>query len=102
MSAFRDPPIAHGHRTLTAIVGILGVLLAGIAYLATAYSVGAMDQTKEGYQSVLSQLARAVAGDGIFYYLAVGSALSVLCLSANTSFVDFPRLCRMVATDGFL
>ncbi|ACL59060.1 APC family permease [Methylobacterium nodulans] len=102
MSAFREPPVKHGHRTLTAIVVILGSLLAGIAYLATAYRVGAMDQTQGGYRSVLSQLASAVIGEGVFYYVAMGSLLCVLALSANTSFVDFPRLCRAVAQDGFL
>lgn len=102
MSAFRDPPVTYGHRTLGAIVLILGVLLAGIAYLATAYGIGAMDQTKDGYRSLLSQLAGAVLGNGIFYYVAIGSLLCVLALSANTSFVDFPRLCRMVAENGFL
>jgi amino acid transporter len=102
MSAFRDPPVRYGHRTLTAIVVILGVLLVGIAYLASAYSIGAMDQTQNGYRSVLSQLAAAVLGNGIFYYVAVGSLLCVLALSADTSFVDFPRLCRVVAQDGFL
>src|SRR6185312_10808812 len=30
------------------------------------------------------------------------SALAILCLSANTSFVDFPRVCRLVAEDDFL
>ncbi|HLH10707.1 MAG TPA: APC family permease [Methylovirgula sp.] len=102
MSAFREPRVAHGHRTLSAIVGILGVLLAGIAYLAVTYKIGAMDQTQAGYRSVLSQLAGAVIGNGVFYYVAIGSLLCILALSANTSFVDFPRLCRMVAQDGFL
>ena len=102
MSAFRDPPVKYGHRTLAAIVGILGVLLIGIAYLVTKYRIGAMDQTRPGYRSVLSQLAGAVVGNGTFYYVAMGSLLCVLALSANTSFVDFPRLCRMVAADGFL
>jgi hypothetical protein len=32
----------------------------------------------------------------------MASVLSVLCLSANTSFVGFPRLCRLVAQDEFL
>jgi hypothetical protein len=80
----------------------LGILLAGIAYLAMSYGIMAMDQNKPGYQSVLSQLAAAVVGRGIFYYVAIASALIVLCLSANTSFVDFPRLCRFVAQDEFL
>lgn len=102
MSAFREPSLKYGRRTLMAICGILGALLAGIAYLATAYRIGAMDQTKDGYQSVLSQLAQAVAGRGALYDVAIGSLLCVLALSANTSFVDFPRLCRMVAQDGFL
>jgi len=102
MSAFKDPTVRYGHRTLTAIVVILGMLLAGIAWLATAYGIGAMDQSREGYRSVLSQLAAAVVGNGVLYFLAMASLLCVLALSANTSFVDFPRLCRMVAEDGFL
>ncbi len=32
----------------------------------------------------------------------MGSILIVLSLSANTSFADFPRLCRAVAEDGYL
>lgn len=102
MTAFKDPPVRHGRRTLAAICLILGLLLGGIAFLSARYRIGAMDQEKDGYQSVLSQLAHAVVGDGVFYYIAVGSLLCVLALSANTSFVDFPRLCRMVAEDGYL
>ena len=102
MSAFREPREKYGHRTLTGIVVILGMLLVGIACLVRTYGIGAMDQTRAGYQSVLSQLAHAVAGDGVLYHLAIGSLLCVLALSANTSFVGFPRLCRTVAADGFL
>ena len=39
---------------------------------------------------------------GVIYYVAIGSLLAVLCLSANTSFVGFPSLCRLVARDGYL
>jgi amino acid transporter len=102
VSAFKEPVVKYGHRTLTVIVVVLGILLAGIAYLAKGYGILAMDQEKEGYQSVLSQLAAAVVGNGVLYYVAIGSVLCVLALSANTSFVDFPRLCRLVAQDGFL
>ena len=102
VSAFRDPTVKHAHRTLTWIVLILGLLLAVISYLAPVYRVGAMDQTHPGYQSVLSQLAGAIVGRGVLYFTAIGSLLAVLCLSANTSFVDFPRVCRLVARDGYL
>ena len=102
VGAFRQPVVKEAHRALTAIVAILGMLLAGIIYVAQAYAIGATDQTKPGYQSVLSQLAGAVAGHGAFYYVAMGSLLCVLCLSANTSFTGFPRLCHRIAQDGFL
>ncbi|OWV85484.1 amino acid transporter [Rhizobium sp. N122] len=102
MGSFRQPVMRNAYITLTVIVVILGLLLSGVAAIATTYKIGAMDQTKAGYQSVLSQLIAAVAGHGAFYYIAMASLLSVLCLSANTSFVGFPRLCQMVAADGYL
>jgi amino acid transporter len=102
VSAFREPPVRHAHGALSVIVIVLGLLLLGIAHLAQAYGIMAMDQTKDGYQSVLSQLVGAVYGRGWFYYVTIASILAVLCLSANTSFVDFPRLCRLVARDRFL
>ncbi len=102
VSAFRDPTVKYAHRTLAAIVGVLGLLLAGIAYLAHGYGIMAMDENQPGYQSVISQLVAAVTGRGWLYYVTIASVLSVLSLSANTSFVGFPRLCRGVAADGYL
>jgi amino acid transporter len=99
---FKQPTVPNARRTLTAIVALLGLLLGGIAYLARAYHVGAMDQEQPGYQSVLSQLVGAVAGRGAIYYVTLASILAVLALSANTSFAGFPRLCRIVSEDGFL
>jgi len=100
--AFRDPVVKLAQRTLTAIIAILIVLLAGIAYLVRVYQIGATVPGQPGYESVLSQLTAAVAGKGAFYYLTIGSVLLVLALSANTAFADFPRLCRVVAVDGYL
>jgi hypothetical protein len=102
VSAFREPTVKNAQRTLTGIVAILALLLLGIGYLARAYHVAAMDQSHPGYQSVVSQLVGAVVGRGLIYYLTLGSVLAVLCLSANTSFVDFPRLCHLLAKDDFL
>jgi len=102
VGAFKDPAVQHAHRTLAAICIVLGLLLLGVAYLAQSYGVTAMDQTADDYQSVLSQLVGAVWGRDWLYYVTIGSVLAVLCLSANTSFVGFPRLCRLVASDGYL
>jgi amino acid transporter len=102
VTAFKEPPVRHARMTLTVIVAVLAMLLGGIAYLARAYHVGAMHQEEPGYQSVLSQLTAAVVGRGWVYYVTIGSLLAVLSLSANTSFVDFPRLSRLLAHDDFL
>ena len=102
VSAFREPGVVYARRTLTAIIVLLAMMLAGIAYLCWAYGIGALPENQPGYDSILSQLTAAVVGRGWFYYVTIGSILSVLALSANTGFADFPRLCRVIAQDGFL
>lgn len=101
VKAFREPTGQNARRTLTVIIIILMVMLSGIAYLASAYQIGATDPVKN-YESVLSIMLRAVAGKGAFYWVSIGSILLVLSLSANTAFADFPRLCRIIAMDGYL
>jgi amino acid transporter len=100
--AFREPTSENARKTLTIIIGLLIILLAGIAWLVRAYGIAATDPGATGYQSVLSMLIAAVAGKGAFYYLTIAGILLVLCLSANTAFADLPRLCRIIALDGYL
>jgi amino acid transporter len=102
VKAFREPTAGNARRTLGVIIGLLIVMLAGIAYLVKAYGIAATDPGAPGYQSVLSMLVAAVAGKGIFYYVTIGSILLILALSANTAFADFPRLCKIISQDGFL
>jgi amino acid transporter len=102
VKAFREPTVKNAQRTLTVIIFLLAVLLAGISYLVKTYGIAATDPGQRGYQSVLSMLTAAVFGKGIFYYLTIGSILVVLSLSANTAFADFPRLCRSIAQNNYL
>jgi amino acid transporter len=102
VNAFRAPTQKNAKRTLTIIIVLLMVFLAGIALLCRAYSIAATDPTGAGYQSILSQLISAVMGRGWFYYLSIGSILAVLALSANTSYADFPRLTRAIADHDYL
>ena len=99
---FREPSVPNARRTLTVIVAILSLFLLGVAYLCSVYHIGAMDEQQPGYQTILSQLVAAVAGQGVFYYVAIASIFIVLTYSAQTSFADFPRVCRLLAEDGFL
>jgi amino acid transporter len=102
VQAFKEPVVNFARRTLTLIVAILILLLIGIAYLVAAYHITATDPGAPGYQSILSMVTEAVVGRGVFYYVTIAAILLVLCLSANTSFADFPRVCRTVSQDGFL
>jgi amino acid transporter len=102
VNAFREPTQKNAKRTLTIIIVLLMIFLAGIALLCRAYSIGATDPGAAGYQSILSQLTAAVMGRGWFYYVTIGSILAVLALSANTSYADFPRLTRAIAMHDYL
>src|SRR5467141_4655061 len=102
VKAFREPGVKNAQRTLTVIIFLLAVLLAGISYLVKIYGIAATDPGQPGYQSLLSMLIAAVFGKGVFYYLTIASILFVLSLSANTAFADFPRLCRAIAQNNYL
>ena len=100
--AFKEPTSKWARLTLTIIIGILMVMLLGIAYLAPKYGVAATVPGEPGYQSVLAQLLAAITGQGWFYWTSIVSILVVLSLSANTAFADFPRLARAIALNGYL
>src|SRR6202521_498231 len=51
VKAFRDPAVKNAQRTLTVIIFLLAVLLAGISYLVKAYGIAATDPGQPGYQS---------------------------------------------------
>jgi amino acid transporter len=100
--AFREPTRKNAKITLTIIIVLLAILLAGIALLCRAYGIAATDPEGKGYESVLSMLTRAVMGHGWFYYVTIASVLLVLALSANTAFADFPRLTRAIANNDYM
>ncbi len=102
VNAFREPTQKNAKRTLTIIILLLAIFLAGIALLCRAYDIAATDPNGSGYQSVLSMLISAVMGRGWFYYVSIGSILAVLALSANTSYADFPRLTRAISQRDYL
>ncbi len=103
VGSFRDPQGVNARRVLTVMACILAFLLAGVAYL--AYATHATPYVA-GYPSVLSEISRAVFGDGllghILYALVQISTAAILFTGANTSFNGFPALANFVAEDRFL
>ena len=103
VGSFRDPQGVNARRVLTVMACILAFLLAGVAYL--AYATHATPYVA-GYPSVLSEISRAVFGDGItghiLYALVQISTAAILFTGANTSFNGFPALANFVSEDRFL
>jgi len=103
VNVLRKPQGPNARRVLTAMACVLGFLLAGTGYL--AYATHAAPYLDE-YPSVLSQIARAVFGNGIvgnvLYVLVQASSAAILYTGANTSFNGFPALASFVAEDRFL
>jgi len=95
--AFKPPEAQNAARTLTIMALLLGVIFVGITLLAQAYGIVVNEQ-----QTLISQVAQAVFGDGALYiYFQVSTAL-ILILAANTGFNGAPRLAQILAIDGYL
>ncbi len=95
--AFRKPESRNAGITLIIMGVLLTSMFVGITYLA-----GALHIRPSGSESVVSQIARIVLGNGWLYLLLQSSTTLILILAANTAFADFPRLASFVARDGFL
>ena len=103
VNVFRAPQGYNARRVLTMMSLILGFLLAGVAWL--AYVTHATPYVAE-YPSMLSEITRAVFGQGLIgnslYFLVQASSAAILFTGANTGFNGFPALASFVAEDRFL
>ena len=98
ITAFKEPKSANAAKTLTAMSSILVVLFLSITFLSRH-----IQAVPSHHETIISQMARTIFGEGNILYLAViaGTAL-ILLMAANTSYADFPRLAALQAADGFL
>jgi amino acid transporter len=99
-----NPPEGRNARTVLATEGlILGVLVAGISWL--AHTTHATPRIL-GYPTVLAQEAQAVFGSTVvghlLFLLVQLATMLILYTGANTSFNGFPFLTSYVAGDSFL
>ena len=97
--AFKPPESRNAAATLGVMAALLGVLFIGITLLAVRFGISPIEVPK---QTVISQIARNVYGDGVLFYLFQGFTAVLLFLAANTSFNAFPRLLAILAIDGHM
>ncbi len=103
VGAFNPPEGRNARKVLIAEGIILGVLVAGIGWL--AHATHATPYTA-GYPTVLAQEAQIVfghtfIGQAMFYLVQLATML-ILYTGGNTSFNGFPFLTSYVAGDSFL
>ena len=96
--AFRRPQARNAAATLGTMGAIAAALFLGISWLAT--HIPGITVSHE--RSVVAQIAHAVFGGGIGFYVVQGFTAAILILAANTAYQDFPRLASILARDGFL
>jgi len=97
ITAFKEPRTRNAANTLVWMSAILLTMFLGITYLSVQISaVPAHEET------VISQLARTIYGEGPLYLLILASTTIILLMAANTSYAGFPRLAALQAADGFL
>jgi amino acid transporter len=103
VGAFRPPEGINARRVLMTEGIILGVLVAGISWLAHATH---STPYVSGYPTVLAQEARQVFGHSIYgqvlFFLVQAATMLILYTGGNTSFNGFPFLTSYVAGDSFL
>jgi amino acid transporter len=103
VNLFRKPEGPNARRVLTIMATILGLLLAGVAWL--GYATRSVPFTA-GYPSMLAEIGRAVFGHGlignVLFFLLQAASAAILYNGANTSFNGFPALTHFVAEDQFL
>ena len=96
--AFRRPQARNAAETL-AIMGTIGItMFLGISWLATHIP----GTTASEMRSVPAQIAHAIFGGGIGFYVVQVFSAAILILAANTAFQDFPRLSSILARDRFM
>lgn len=103
VGAFRPPEGRNARKVLITEGMILGMLVAGISWLAHATHA---TPRESGYPTVLAQEAKLVFGHGflgqaLFLLVQAATAL-ILYTGGNTSFNGFPFLTSYVAGDSFL
>jgi amino acid transporter len=96
--AFRRPQAKNAADTLAMMGAIAIAMFLGISFLAT--HVPGITVSEE--RSVVAQIADAVFGGGIGFYLVQAFTAAILVLAANTAYQDFPRLSAILARDRFM
>jgi amino acid transporter len=103
VALFKAPEHTNAKRTMVIMSTLLGSLVLGVSWFAShIHAVPFEDESP----TVISQIAKAALGPGIFgsvmFILVQAATMLILFAGANTTYSAFPLLCNFVASDGYL
>lgn len=103
VALFQQPEHVNARRTLFIMSTLLGTLVLGVSWF--AHRIHAMPY-ESGTPTVISQIAKAIVGDGAFgsfmFVMVQLATMLILFAGANTTYSAFPILVNFVASDGYL
>jgi amino acid transporter len=94
---FKPPEWRNAITTQAWMVTILSAFFIGTTILAHEFGI-VPSQT----QTVVSQIAKTVFGENVFFYIVQAATVFILVLAANTAFADLPVLASVMARDSVM
>jgi amino acid transporter len=94
---FKPPEWRNAITTQAWMVSILSAFFVGTTILAHQFGIVPSES-----QTVISQIAKTIFGENIFYFLIQGATVLILVLAANTAFADLPVLASVMARDSVM
>lgn len=99
MRILKPPESRNAAFTMGLMAIIFTSIFLGLGFLTT--HVGLIPDPEER-ETVISQFAHLIVGNGWYYQIVQASTALLLLLAANTAFVGFPRLSFVLAVDRFM
>lgn len=97
VSAYKSPVLTRAVVGMLIMTTLSIIMFAGVTFIAAKTHI-----YPNLTESVLSQVARQVLGNGILYYFLQASTCLILLMAANTCFTGFPTLASIMSKDGYL
>ncbi|WP_459477238.1 APC family permease [Clostridium saccharoperbutylacetonicum] len=94
---FKEPSTKNAKIVMILLAFLILFIFGGTSILAIFYTAMPI----ENGPTVISQIATAIFGNGIMYYIIQFSTAIILLMACNTAYTGFPMLMYIVGKDGY-
>lgn len=94
---FKEPSTKNAKIVMVLLAFLIFFIFGGTSVLAIFYTAIPI----ENGPTVISQIATAIFGNGIMYYVVQFSTAIILLMACNTAYTGFPMLMYIVGKDGY-